>query len=170
MATKLAMTLHNTFVFYNPGIEVYFILVILGVPIFLLSKWILKKWIKVEKTRKITTWVATLIATPMVYVGIVTLIMYLLFYYPKREFEREKWLTTAKEKRYEFSENIVNSNMLVGKTKKEIQYLLGDEDNGSKSDVWRYYLGFVPGALIDPIVLHIEFKDGKVIKVVQYET
>ncbi|MFB9865502.1 hypothetical protein [Rufibacter immobilis] len=77
----------------------------------------------------------------------------------------------AKEKRYELSADIIDSKMLLGKTKPEVRQLLGDEGNTDLSDHWNYYLGFRPGfANIDPDVLDIEFKDGKVVKVGQHET
>jgi predicted P-loop ATPase len=45
------------------------------------------------------------------------------------------------------------------------------EGNIDTSDYWNYYLGFRPGfANIDPDVLDIEFKDGKVIRVRQHDT
>ncbi len=91
-------------------------------------------------------------------------------YYPTHDFDKEKWFTDE-EKRYEMSDNIIESNMLIGKTKTEIQQILGDGDNSDQSDGWYYYLGYRPGfANIDPDVLYIEFKNGKVIKVEQHKT
>ena len=61
--------------------------------------------------------------------------------------------------------------MLIGKTKTEIQQILGDGDNTEQSDDWHYYLGYRPGfANIDPDVLYIEFKNCKVIRVEQHKT
>ena len=58
--------------------------------------------------------------------------------------------------------------MLIGKTKSEVRGLLGEEGNSMESDRWEYYLGFVPGiANIDPDYLEIEFKNGRVVSVVQ---
>jgi len=152
------------------SIEVYFILFVLGFPTFFLWRWLLKKFIKVDRIRKIASWVATLIATPLIYIGIIVLLFFIMSYYPTHDFDKEKWFTDE-EKRYEMSDNIIESNMLIGKTKTEIQQILGDGHNSDQSDGWYYYLGYRPGfANIDPDVLYIEFKNGKVIKVEQHKT
>ena len=91
-------------------------------------------------------------------------------YYPSKDFDRQKWISD-KEKRYELSEEIIESEMLIGKTKAEVKQILGDEENTDDSDLWNYYLGFKPQLFgIDPDVLVIEFKNGIVIKVGQHET
>ncbi len=152
------------------SIEVYFILFVLSFPTFFLWRWLLKKFIKVDRIRKIASWVATLIATPLIYIGIIVLLFFIMSYYPTHDFDKEKWFTDEEE-RYEMSDNIIESNMLIGKTKTEIQQILGDGDNSDQSDGWYYYLGYRPGfANIDPDVLYIEFKNGKVLKVEQHKT
>lgn len=61
--------------------------------------------------------------------------------------------------------------MLIGKTKAEVQILLGIEGNFENSDDWTYDIGYVPGLFnIDPFILTITFKDGKVIQVEQHES
>ena len=96
--------------------------------------------------------------------------LFSISYHPTHDFDKEKWFAN-KEKRYELSKNIIDSKMLIGKTKSEVRQILGDESNTDASDYWYYYLGFRPGfANIDPDVLDIEFKDGKVIKVGQHQT
>jgi hypothetical protein len=155
---------------FGVGIEVYFILLALGIPTFFIWRWLFKKIIKVDKTRKIATWTATLIATPLIYIGIIMLWLFSISYYPTHDFDQEKWFAN-KETRYELSEDIIESEMLIGKTKSEVRQILGDEGNTDESNNWNYYLGFRPGfVIIDPDVLDIEFKDGKVVKVGQHET
>ncbi|WP_321426364.1 hypothetical protein [uncultured Bacteroides sp.] len=152
------------------SIEVYFILFVLCLPTFIFWRWLLKKLIKVDRTRKIVSWVATLIATPLIYIGIIMLLFFSMSYYPTHDFDKEKWFTD-KEKRYEMSDDIIESNMLIGKTKAEIQQILGDGDNSAQSDDWYYYLGYRPGfASIDPDVLYIEFRNCKVIRIEQHKT
>ena len=51
----------------------------------------------------------------------------------------------------------------------EVRQILGDEKNKDVKDIWQYYLGFRPGLSIDPDMLVIEFKDGKVIRVSRVE-
>lgn len=72
------------------------------------------------------------------------------------------------EKRYEMSKNLIESQMLIGKTKAEIKQLLGASNDPDENNNWNYYLGMKPGIIsIDPDILEIEFKDGKAVKVWQ---
>ena len=156
--------------FFGISIEVYFIILILGILFFFIWRWLLKKFIKTDNTRKIATWIATVVTTPLIYIGIIMLWLFSMSYNPNHAFDKEKWLTD-KEKRYELSADIIESKMLIGKTKSEIKQLLGDEGNSYDSDYWNYYLGFRSGfAIIDASFLYIEFEDGKVIKIGQHET
>jgi hypothetical protein len=150
--------------------EFYFILFIISsISTFFACSWIFKKFIKANKVRKVVTWATTLVLTFFIYCGLISLWLMSISYYPTYAFNKEKWLAN-KEKRYELSEDIIVSRMLLGKTKAEVRQILGDEGNGVKGNNWNYYLGFVPGlASIDPDVLDIEFKVGKVIKVGQHE-
>jgi hypothetical protein len=155
---------------FGISIEVYFILIILGIPTFFVWRWLFKILIQTDRSRKIATWTATIVATPFIYLGLIMLWFLSMSYHPTHDFDKEKWFSN-KGKRYELSEDIIGSKMLIGKTKSEVRQLLGDEGNKDESDYWDYYLGFRPGfANIDPDVLDIEFKDGKVVKVGQHET
>lgn len=152
------------------SLEVYFILILFAFPTFYVWKRFLSKLIQKKKIRTLATWIATLIITPLMYIIIIYLGLFAIFYYPKHDFDSEKWFA-EKETRYELSENIIESGMLIGKTKAEVRLLLGDEENHDNNDQWRYYLGYIPSiANIDPDVLLIEFKDGKVIRVSQYNS
>jgi len=149
---------------------VYLILIIIAVPTFFIWRWLLKKFIEADNTRKIVTWVATIVTTPVIYVGVILLLLVTIGNHPTYNFDKGKWLSD-KEHRYKLSGHIIGSKMLIGKTKSEVRQLLGDEGNKDESDYWNYYLGIRPGfANIDPDVLDIEFKGGKVIKVGQHET
>ena len=156
--------------FFGISIEVYFIILILAIPTFFIWRWIFRKHIKDRKKLNIATLIATIIATPLIYVGIIMFWIFSKSYYPSKDFDRQKWISD-KEKRYELSEEIIESEMLIGKTKAEVKQILGDEENTDDSDLWNYYLGFKPQLFgIDPDVLVIEFKNGIVIKVGQHET
>jgi outer membrane protein assembly factor BamE (lipoprotein component of BamABCDE complex) len=155
---------------FGVSVEVFFILILLVIPTYYICRWLLKKYIQVEKTRKIASWTTTIIATPIIYFGIILLWLFSMSYHPTNDFDKQKWFAN-KETRYEISEDIIKNKMLIGKTKSEVRQLLGDEGNNNESNHWDYYLGFRPGiANIDPDVLDIEFKDGKVFKVGQHET
>lgn len=154
---------------FGVSIEVYFILLVLGVLNFFIWRWLLKKNIKVERNRKFAIWTATILTTPLIYYGLIILWFFSMSYHPNYDFDKEKWLAN-KEKRYEFSQDIIDSKMLIGKTKSEVLQILGDKIDNEQNDNWSYDLGFKPGfANIDPDVLDIEFKKGKVVDVVQHE-
>lgn len=149
--------------------EIYILLFILSIPTYYVCSWLIKKLIKVEKTRKIVTWTATIIVTPLVLIAIAIIILTSLYYYPTYKFDKQKWKSNI-EKRYELSEDIIESKLLIGKSKIEVQELLGQGNNSIESDHWTYYFGLRPGLMnIDPDILDIEFKEGKVIKIRQYE-
>jgi amino acid transporter len=155
---------------FGVSIEVYLILFLLSIPTYFIWRWIFKKFIKEVEKRKVATWTATIIATPLIYIGLIVLWLFSMSYYPSHDFNKQKWFAD-KEMRYELSEDIIESEMLIGKTKSEVRKLLGDDGNSEESDHWSYYLGFRPGfANIDPDVLDIDFKEGKVIRVGQHET
>lgn len=62
------------------------------------------------------------------------------------------------------TEDIIESEMLIGLTQEEVKQILG-------GDGTYYYVGFVPGFIvIDPDVLSITYENGKVTNVRQYRT
>lgn len=152
---------------FGVSVVVYFILLVIGVLTFFIWGKITKKLIKIEKTRKIITWIGTIVATPLIYIGLIILWYCIICYHPTRRFDKQKWFT-EKEIRHELSEDIIDSKMLIGKTKSEVEQILGDGDITGNSEHWGYYLGLRQSFTgIDPEFLDIEFKDGKVIKVTQ---
>jgi hypothetical protein len=155
---------------FGISIEVYFILIILGIPTFYFWRWLFKKFIAVDRTRKIVTWIATIVLTPCIYVGIIALWVFSITYYPSNKFDKQKWVDD-KEKRYELSNDIIESKMLLGKTKTEVRQLLGDDaDNKDSIDVWTYGLGIRPELFnIDGSYLLIEFKNNHVVNVEQHK-
>ncbi len=69
------------------------------------------------------------------------------------------------------SEDIIESELLVGLTLNEVTELLGGEFSRYSENHIAYYLGFVPGMFnIDPDVLDIYFENGRVVRVDQHET
>ncbi len=156
-------------VFFGVSIEVYFILIVLIIPTFFMWRRLLKKYIKVDKTRKIAILAATIIVTPLIYVGLILLWIFSISYYPNRDFDKKKWVSD-KDKRYELSKDIVASKMLIGKTKSQVRQILGDEgDNKDSFNVWTFGLGVRPELLnIDDSYLQIEFDSNKVVNVEQH--
>ena len=152
------------------SIEVYFILIIIAIPAFYFWRWLFKKFIKADKTRKIWTWLATIFLTPCVYVGLILLWIFSISYYPKHDFDRQKWFN-EEDKRYELSGDIIYSKMLLGKTRNEVRKILGDNsDNKNSFNVWTFGLGVRPELFnIDDSYLQIEFHNDKVVNVEQHK-
>lgn len=154
--------------FLGVSIEVYVIVLIIAIPTFFIWRWILRKFIKDNRKIKIATWIGTLILSPLIYISIVLIWIFCISYYPSNDFDKNKW-DTDKDKRYELSEDLIESNMLIGKTKAEVLQILGDEGGKDNQDYWRYYLGTKPAfIMLDPDVLDVYFEGGKVIRVSQH--
>lgn len=150
------------------GIEVYFFLLILAVPLWLFWRWVFRK--NDRTPRNIASVLATLLSAPVVYICIALFIFWCMSYYPKKDFDRKIWMTD-KDHRYEMSGDIIKSKMLAGKTKKEVITILGVEGNEMDSDQWGYELGYLPEiGNIDPDILDITFKNGKVTDVGQHNS
>lgn len=143
------------------GLDVIIINLILAIPTFFLCRLIFRR-IKDKGTRQLTIWLTTLVLTPIIYVGLIVGWVAYVSYYPERDFDKEKWKSDI-EKRYEMTDDLVDNEKLIGKTKEEIKELLGQEEVSLDGSRWTYYIGFKPSLFgIDPDVLEIEFKDGKV--------
>ena len=142
--------------------DVIIINLILAVPTFFLIRLIFKKinptW---NKLRNPLLWLTTLFVTPAVYVGLFFIWFAFETYYPERDFDKEKW-TENVEKRYEYADDLVDNEKLIGLSRKEIKEMLGEPEYESENSM-TYYIGFSPRHLfgIDPDYLEIDFKDGK---------
>ena len=151
--------------------EVPIIILIIAIPTYFISKWLLKK-LKLgnESNRKYIAIVPTIILTPLIYLGIIIIWIFSISYYPQQDFNKEKWDSNIEE-RYTMSEDIIESEMLIGKTKTEVLEILGTEYLTCDENHITYYLGFVPGFVsIDHDVLDIYFENGRVVKVTQHQT
>lgn len=153
--------------FFGVSIEVYLILIILGIPVFFVWRRIFKNRNMQVRSRRTIVWLVTIITTPLLYGGLAMLLIFIMEYYPKQDFNKKEWLN--KNKRYEYSDDIIDSKMLINKSKNEVRKILGDESNLDTSDTWYYDLGFRPELLnIDPYSLEVDFNNGKVVKVEQH--
>ncbi len=132
---------------------------------FFLWRWLFRKFIPIPKRRKIITWTVTALSIPPLFFAAVALYFVCASWYPDRAFNKAIW--NYGEKRYEVSEDIIESKLLIGKTKAEVRELLGQTDEPDAEDTWYYYLGYPPGQLfgIDPDALSVMFKLGKVTEV-----
>jgi hypothetical protein len=134
-------------VIFGLSIEVYLILFFIFIPTFFFWKWLLKKYIKVEKTRKIMTWLATLILLPIIYSGLIILFVFGISYTPNKNFDKTRWVTD-KEERYQMADDIIRSKMLIGKDTNQVKSIIGEppwRDEAAKK--WTYNMGCGGGGL-----------------------
>lgn len=116
--------------------------------------------------RKIAIWASTIIGAPILYISIIWLI---ITYYPKHKFSFEKW-KNQQETRYELTDDLINSKLLIGMQKSKVAQLLG-KPSDLESNIWVYNVGFVPRLFnIDLDILEVCFENNKVVKVKQRRT
>lgn len=104
--------------------------------------------------RKWLSFLISLVLTPIVYFYLFYPMLNIFSnYHHQKHFNSEAW----KEKpalRYEMTNEMINENLVIGKTKKEVETLLGLSEwmgwdvaiKGNSKDKWHYNLGFKPGA------------------------
>lgn len=150
------------------SLEVYLIIGVLFVVHYFAIRWLLRKRVAEPGKRKLIAAVVSLVAAPVVYIGIALLVILSMTWYPKRDFDRAGWLADT-EHRYEYADDLVDEQRLIGLSRAEVVAMLGEptlDQNGQLT----YYLGFSPRHLmsIDPDWLAIEFTDARVSRVHVY--
>ncbi|MCU4154884.1 hypothetical protein J1N10_02785 [Carboxylicivirga sp. A043] len=147
------------------------VLIIIAIPLYFLIKWMMVR-MKVERSTGYTilAGVSAAVLSPVILGGIIVAIIVSISYYPDNTFSRQKWMEN-KEERYKLSSDIIDSEILIGKTEKEVVQLLGDDYYQIKGNEIYYDLGFVPGLFsVGPDVLEIVFEKGQVVRVEQRGT
>ena len=143
----MTLTFLDIPVIFGLSIEVYFILLIIAIPTFFFWRWLLKKYIKVDKTRKIATWSATFIGTPIIYVGLIMLFLLGMTYTPSKDFDKSQWLTD-REGRFQMAGDIIERKLLIGIDTTQVKQILGDPTwGGDTTKIWSYDMGFGGGGL-----------------------
>ena len=120
--------------------EVPVIILIIAIPTFFLLRWILKRLIKDKNTRNWTSMLGAIIIAPVLYMILVIAFFSYIFYEPQYDFDREKWFTD-KHSRFEMQDDIVGSEILIGKSKAEIIKFIGAPEFGYSTNIWTYDLG-----------------------------
>lgn len=77
---------------------------------------------------------------PVAFLGVILLAITLSTYSPDRDFKRERWFSRPNT-RYDMTESIVKSQILIGKEKRDIRSTIGDPAYQLDSTVWVYDLG-----------------------------
>ena len=147
----------------------YFILITIGICTYYICKSVLSKLTRNKSKHETILFFFAAISAPFIYLGLKFSIISAFSYYPERQFDPVRWKDLP-EKRFELSKNIIDSNLLVGKTKNQVEKLLGKPMNFDINE-WTYEIGFVPLlGNIDTDILIIVFKNGVVTKVEQKNT
>ena len=107
--------------------EVPVLILILAIPVYFLTKWILMKLkLGSEKNRKYLAIIPTIILSAFLYVGIIMIWIFSVSYYPKTDFNKQV-LIDNKEDRYKMSNDIIKNEKLIGKTKEQVIEILGND-------------------------------------------
>jgi len=121
-----------------------------------------------DSNRKFIAIIPAIVLSPAIYVGIVMIWIFSISYYPTKDFDRNEWISNTEE-RYRMSEDIIESDMLIGKNRADVIMLLGTDYGTHNESSLTYELGFVPGLFnIDPDYLEIIFEMEEVLSVHQY--
>jgi len=143
--------------------------VIVAVIVYIIAFLVIKKRNTGNKFRPY--WRAALPAissVPFTYFAGLVAMLFAMLYYPSRDFDKHSWLEQP-ELRYEMSQEMINSEMLLGKSMEEVVLILGEGYFYKTEEIIKYELGYVPGFIIlDPDILSIEFDNGVVVRVRQH--
>ena len=128
--------------------------------------------------RKWLTFIISIIATPFVYFyGFYPMVNIFSSYHHEKYFDSSSWKDNP-SLRYEMSDDLVESKELIGRSKGDVKFLLGnyewlswnDSIHGKDANYWNYGLGIEPGAMNDQKDnMLIVFKNNKVVDVELYQ-
>jgi amino acid transporter len=107
-------------------------------------------------------WVTAVIVTPVVYIGVISIWFLYTSSYEAKSFDKVDW-SENRETRYEYVDDLVDNNKLIGLTKNELGEMLGEFDYEDDS-LLIFYIGYSPKYFLnmDPDWLEIDLTDGKV--------
>jgi len=144
--------------------------IIIAIPVFFIVLWLTRKFQKNKEYNYITASIITTLLTPVLYIGAVTIFFSILFHEPARNFDKETWLSN-KAKRFQMSDNIIKSKLLIEKDTAQIKQILGDPTWRHDSlNKWGYDMGMGGGGL--GFLFHnltVSLENGKAVKVEHFE-
>lgn len=124
----------------------YFQLVIV-ILLYLIINWIVGKFIRKGISKTIVTIASSVILTPIVYSIFVAIFFSFIFYeyHPELKFNSIEWSENKKD-RHHMRKDLIESKLLIGKTKNEIVGILGKPENNFKIEMdtlksWNYSMG-----------------------------
>ena len=149
------------------SVEVYFILLFLGILSYFIWERIFRKHIPERNKRKVIVWILTIISAPVIYIFLIGILMYYITYDPCRDFNQAEWFK-EKDTRFEMGDNIIKSKMLIGKDSFQVKDILGFPSYSFDSTrTWIYGMGLGGGGLgFQFHNLSVKFEKGKVVSVI----
>jgi len=124
----------------------YFLLAIAILLYFIIS-WFIGKFLEKNNLRNAISCVSAILLTPAVYYVIVGVFFSILFYeyHPELKFNSIEW-SENKSERHHMKKDLIESEILIGKSKNEIVEILGVPENNIKVELdtiknWNYYMG-----------------------------
>lgn len=154
--------------------EVYIFVAVIAALMFWPMWWLASKLFKRKSSIVLASVLGSVAVAPFLYVGLIMAMLFSMHQYPSKTFAKDEWQASGWRKehgdnisptRFEYSEDLIERGVLIGKTKDEVIELLGE--GHSSADQLTYDLGFVPGHGIDPDYLEIHFENGVVVRVEQ---
>ncbi|TGV01651.1 hypothetical protein [Flavivirga rizhaonensis] len=128
--------------------------------------------------RKWVSLLISLLLTPVVYFYVFyPLLNIFSSYHHQKYFNTEAWKDKP-ELRYEMSQEILDKSLFLGKSKKEVETLLGksewygwnDSLKRESTNKWNYNLGFKPGAFNNmQECIELDFINNTVVGIRQYQ-
>lgn len=145
--------------------NVFFLLILITIPLFFIFRWLFKRF-NVEKRRNLYAILATLGTLPVLYLLFVAYVFISVTSpdFEKIPFDQQRWQTDRAE-RYRMADDIIDSKLLIGKTKEEVIQTLGPTFTNYNDNHTAYYLGVVPSFSPDPYILNVHFENDKVSRV-----
>ncbi|NRA93955.1 MAG: hypothetical protein HRU26_14980 [Psychroserpens sp.] len=135
-------------------------------------------FVKTIDKRKWLTFLVSIVLTPLIYFyAVYPMINIFSNYHHKKYFKTALWIEKP-GLRYELTDDMLDSQLLSGKTKSDVESLLGIQEwytwdsiqNQHDQDKWNYSLGQEPGAFNDQKeCLEIAFENNKVIATTIYQ-
>lgn len=128
--------------------------------------------------RKWVSFLISLVLAPLAYFFVFYPVLNIFSsYHHEKYFDAEAW-NEKPSLRYEMVNHIKNDSLLINKSKKEVQNVLGkpewygwnDSIKANSPEQWNYNLGLKPGALNNmQECIEIQFKNNTVTSVKQYQ-
>jgi len=143
---------------------------LIGILLFLIFKWIIGKFVKKKKLKAFYSLISAIIFTPIVFNVSIIIFFSILFYeyHPETKFDSIKWKVNAND-RHEMRKDLINSKVLIDKTKNKVISILGIPENNINVSIdtvinWTYYLGSIGHGMGSKFhYLSLDFKNNKVV-------